>query len=178
MLQHPNLTRFKRYSDRIFMAIFIDIDTHHSYSRRGPNVFGFYSMDNSVNKFLEFFIQSAKTHVMYLKTSIPNLSQDSRPTGIVVDLHRSAHSLKGECLAMGYQTTGELAHLLEIVFHDIKMGTRQVTEELILELTSCIVPLESSLKIIEESGQEQNLSSFSHEFQTRLSIVVPTKPKL
>lgn len=132
-------------------------------------------MDNIPNKFLAFFVQSAKTHIMYMKASLPKLIEDTSPKGIVADLHRSAHSLKGECLAMNYQSTGELAHIMELVLYTVKQGTRTVTQELISQLQSSTAELEKSLSSIESTGRELNVSQATSALSQSTQITVESK---
>ena len=139
----------------------------------GRKTCGVLSMDNSVSKFLAFFLQSAKTHILFMKSSTPRLLHDTSLKGVVVDLHRSAHSLKGECLAMGYATTGELAHMLELVFYEVKQGTRIVSDALLTEVSACIEKLESSLHSIESEGHEENLTEYIKNFQAVTGVAVP-----
>ena len=114
-------------------------------------------MDN-LSQYRELYIQTGKEYVQNLNTALLKLEKKSTDKAAIDEVFRSAHSLKSQSAAMGYQSTGYLCHIIEDVFFEIKNDRLPLSAELADHLFKALDGLDRSLKHIEHKDQEIDLS--------------------
>jgi chemotaxis protein histidine kinase CheA/ActR/RegA family two-component response regulator len=62
---------------------------------------------------IEFFLIEAGEHLQNLNTGLLSLEKDSSDTGVIDELFRAAHTLKGSAAMMGFQGVSDISHKAE-----------------------------------------------------------------
>jgi len=96
-----------------------------------------------LKSYMPLFLQEAKAYVVALKQKIEMNPKD------VVELHRIAHTLKGQCMFMGYQELGYIAYDLQKLFK-LVMDKEKAFDENILTMRSLIGEIETKLNQIQQ----------------------------
>ena len=84
-----------------------------------------------VSKYKELFISEAEEHIESMNNALVELEKDPDDIEIVNQIFRSAHTLKGMALTIGYEKISRLSHDIENVLDRVRRGKLQVTQELI-----------------------------------------------
>ena len=94
-----------------------------------------------VEEFLEFYLLDSQEQIERLGASILDLERDSENIGLINELFRSAHSLKGASGTMGFTAIVEVTHAAEDLLDKVRQGKQPVTHEVIdvlLEVTDVV----------------------------------------
>ncbi len=107
-----------------------------------------------VSQYLEIFLDETKEHLHNLNTQIMELEADPENMGVINEIFRAAHSLKGMAGTMGYKRMQTLTHDMENVFSEVRNGAIKVQPEMIDVLFNCLDALEEYTNNIQESADE------------------------
>jgi len=155
----------------LFLFTIIDTMPPWQYSSSKPCLSVSLFMDeNTKNEFITLFLQTSQGNVSSMKALIAKKQSDKPDPDILSVLYRLAHSLKGECSAMGFVTTAKNSHLLEVVFKKIINNELLFTPELVVDISESINQLEYSLNHIASSGSEIDLTNHISQFEQRTGI--------
>lgn len=110
-----------------------------------------------MSKYLEMFLEEAKEHLQKLNDSLLELEAGKEGTGILDDIFRSAHTLKGMSATMGFTQVAELTHQMENVLHAMRRGEVPVNSDVIDLLFKCVDTLDGMVGDI-AAGGEGNIS--------------------
>lgn len=115
-------------------------------------------MDKS--QFLETFLDEAQSYLTDLNQGILNLESHSFKSEKVIELFRTAHTLKGASRMMGLEHIQSLAHDLEDFFDNYKNKQRELKKEEYDLLFSKVDAIEKSLKSLSSKNKNdiQNIS--------------------
>ncbi|MDR2736466.1 MAG: Hpt domain-containing protein, partial [Gracilibacteraceae bacterium] len=94
-----------------------------------------------VEEFLEFYLLDSQEQIERLGASILDLERDSENIGLINELFRSAHSLKGASGTMGFTAIVEVTHAAEDLLDKVRQGKQPVTHDVIdvlLEVTDVV----------------------------------------
>jgi two-component system chemotaxis sensor kinase CheA len=80
---------------------------------------------------LRMFVQGSETRLADLRDSLVTLESDPDDRAAMDRIFRTAHTLKGNFDAMGYDDTSHLAHAIEDLLHELRDGEMAVTAEVI-----------------------------------------------
>lgn len=127
--------------------------------------------NNSVNNFLNLFLTTAGEHLKRMQQIL--FSQEVSKPEVVEELHRHAHSLKGEFVAMNFLTSGELAHLLELIFAGVKTGSITLSPGYASLLQESLEQLQASLKNIATQRTELDLSEWTLRLMKETGVNLP-----
>lgn len=117
-------------------------------------------MDASdLNKYKQLYLKTAHDYLTLLKNGLRTFEPENLPADTLSEVHRAAHSLKGQSLVMGYTTTGLLCKKIEDILKQIKDGQLPVTKLLLAHLNMATIALEISLETIKKTNREKDLSS-------------------
>lgn len=117
------------------------------------------------SSFKQLFNTSSSENLQQLKTAMSGLSQNPTDSKALELAHRMAHSLKGECLAMQYMSTGTLCRIIEHIFFKIQGKTLVLSDELLNLLQKAADSIEKSLKRIEIENIEEDLTQAAEELK-------------
>src|SRR6185503_18955671 len=115
-------------------------------------------MDSGLAQYKDLFVETGKEYLKSLNDALLKLEKDPGDKDAIAEIFRSAHSLKGQSAAMGYEKTGYLCHAVEDTFFEIKEGRMKATPELADLLFTAFDALSSSIAHIETDGTEVDLS--------------------
>lgn len=107
-----------------------------------------------MEQYLDIFIDEANEHLQNLNESILELEQDAGNTGLINEIFRIAHTLKGMAGTMGFTKMQKLTHDMENVLSEIREGKFSVTSELVDVLFRCLDALEGYNQEISSAGNE------------------------
>ena len=78
---------------------------------------------------IEFFLIEAGEHIQNLNRGLLSLEKDRSDIGMIDDLFRAAHTLKGSAAMMGFQGISDVAHKAEDMLSMFRAGTIQIGKE-------------------------------------------------
>ena len=82
-------------------------------------------------KYIDLFVKEAKEHLAALRNGLLTLRDAEFSAGLIHDLLRSAHTMKGSALMLELKEIGRTAHAMEDLFGEIEQGKRPLTPALI-----------------------------------------------
>lgn len=94
-------------------------------------------MDDTT-KYRELFFEETDEYLQTLNECILELEEHPEEKGLLDEIFRAAHTLKGMAATMGYKTMTELTHSMENVFELFKNGSLKITKEVITLIFSCL----------------------------------------
>ncbi|WP_158056510.1 chemotaxis protein CheA [Halorussus halophilus] len=109
--------------------------------------------------YLQEFIRESEENITELNNSLLELEDDPSDEEAMDSIFRTAHTLKGNFGAMGYQSESDLAHALEDLLDEIRQGRMDVSPEIMDLVFDGVDEIDRALDEIEENGE----SSADHE---------------
>lgn len=107
-------------------------------------------MDTS--QYLEMFIEESKEHLQSCNEHLLELEKNPQDLGIVNEIFRSAHTLKGMSATMGYEDIAALTHMMENVLDAIRNAKIRVTTEILDVVFRAVDYLEEMVMDIASGG--------------------------
>ncbi|MDW0109209.1 chemotaxis protein CheA [Sporosarcina aquimarina] len=107
-------------------------------------------MDTS--QYLDMFLEESKEHVQACNEQLLALEKNPDDLGIVNEIFRAAHTLKGMSATMGYEDIADLTHKMENVLDAIRTSKIRVTAEILDVVFASSDALEEMILNIEEGG--------------------------
>lgn len=107
-----------------------------------------------IASFKKLFLETARGHILSIRNALTELSSLSDKQEALNQIYIASHSIKGECLAMGYMDTGALAQLIEKISHAAKDGKLALTPELLEGIKKAVDKLLASIDSIEREEKE------------------------
>lgn len=107
-----------------------------------------------MNQYMQIFIEESQENLQGLNDNLLKLEKDPNDLGILNEIFRIAHTLKGMSGTMGYTKMQNLTHNAENVLSEIRTGEIKVTSNLIDILFSSLDALENYVDEIINTGGE------------------------
>ncbi len=104
------------------------------------------------NQYLEMFIDESKEHIQACNEHLLELEKNPEDLGIVNEIFRSAHTLKGMSATMGYEDIADLTHKMENVLDAIRNAKILVTTEILDVVFKAVDYLEEMVVDIASGG--------------------------
>ncbi|MCG7342889.1 chemotaxis protein CheA [Sporosarcina sp. ACRSL] len=104
------------------------------------------------NQYLEMFLEESKEHLQACNEHLLELEKNPEDLGIVNEVFRSAHTLKGMSATMGYDDIADLTHKMENVLDAIRNSKINVTSEILDVVFKAVDYLEEMVMDIEAGG--------------------------
>ena len=101
----------------------------------------------------QIFIHESHEQITELNNSLLALESNPEDAEAMDAIFRTAHTLKGNAAAMGYENASALAHALEDLLDEVRQGRIEVSPELMDLLFDGIDELEAMLAEISETGE-------------------------
>lgn len=98
-------------------------------------------MDDT-QKYRDLFFEETDEYLQSLNENLLILEKDTESPGIIDEIFRSAHTLKGMAATMGYTTMTELTHNMENVLDFFKTGKLKVSSEAVSVIFACLDKLQ------------------------------------
>src|SRR6056297_3424423 len=106
-----------------------------------------------MDDYIKDFIRESEENITELNNSLLELEDDPDDEEAMDSIFRTAHTLKGNFAAMGFQDASDLAHAIEDLLDEIRQGEREVTPEVMDFVFAGIDQIETILGEIEEHGE-------------------------
>ena len=94
-------------------------------------------MDDT-QKYRDLFFEETDEYLQSLNDNLLILEKDTESPGIIDEIFRSAHTLKGMAATMGYTTMTELTHNMENVLEQFRQGSLKVTSDVVSVIFKCL----------------------------------------
>ena len=78
---------------------------------------------------IEFFLIEAGEHIQSLNKGLLSLEKDSKNSGMIDELFRAAHTLKGSAAMMGFQGISDVAHKAEDMLGQFRAGSAPIRKD-------------------------------------------------
>ncbi|RKD24255.1 chemotaxis protein CheA [Ammoniphilus oxalaticus] len=105
-----------------------------------------------MNQYLNLFIEESREHLQALNEHLLSLETEPKNEGMVREIFRSAHTLKGMSATMGYEDMASLTHEMENVLDEVRNGKMSVSPEMMDILFQCVDYLEEMVHSISNQG--------------------------
>ncbi|MFJ5622092.1 chemotaxis protein CheW [Peribacillus loiseleuriae] len=105
-----------------------------------------------LNQYLEVFIEESKEHLQTCSEQLLELEKHPQDIGIVNEIFRSAHTLKGMSATMGYEDLANLTHKMENILDEIRNEKIQLSSEIFDVIFLAVDDLEAMVLSIAEGG--------------------------
>ncbi|PAE16425.1 chemotaxis protein CheA [Virgibacillus sp. 7505] len=105
-----------------------------------------------VDQYLGVFIEESKEHLQALNQHLLELEKQPEDIGVVNEIFRSAHTLKGMSATMGYQDLANLTHQMENVLDAIRNHQIKINPEILDVVFEAVDSLEEMVLDIESGG--------------------------
>ncbi|WZL74865.1 chemotaxis protein CheA [Clostridiaceae bacterium 35-E11] len=112
-----------------------------------------------MSQYLEIFIEESKENLQNMNQSLLELEQNPKDNGIVHEIFRIAHTLKGMSSTMGFSKIASLTHQMENVLQSLRNDEISVSERIIDVLFECLDMLEEYINKIVHTGEEGNIDA-------------------
>ena len=103
--------------------------------------------------YLQAFIRESEENITELNNSLLELEDDPSSEAAMDSIFRTAHTLKGNFGAMGFQGESDLAHAIEDLLDEIRQGRMDVTPEVMDLVFSGVDRIDSALGEIDDEGE-------------------------
>ncbi|MBV0903782.1 chemotaxis protein CheA [Haloarcula salina] len=107
------------------------------------------------DQYLDAFIRESEEAITELNNSLLDLESDPSNTEAMDSIFRTAHTLKGNFGAMGFDDAANLAHAMEDLLDEMRQGEMQVTPDLMDLVFAGVDQIEVIVGEIEEHGESQ-----------------------
>jgi two-component system chemotaxis sensor kinase CheA len=105
-------------------------------------------------QYLDMFLDESREYVQTMNDGLLILEKQPEDTGVVQEIFRAAHTLKGMSATMGFSNMAELTHQLENVLDAVRNGGLAVTSEVVDVLLEGADELEAVVDDIAAGGND------------------------
>ena len=113
-----------------------------------------------INSFKEVFAAEARDYLQSLDNDLLSYERNPENDGLVDDMFRAAHSLKGMAGTMGFDELAEFTHEMESVLDLLRKGELKPSTDVLNVLFRSVDTLEV---LLEQTINEQPISSFREQ---------------
>lgn len=105
-----------------------------------------------LSQYLDIFLEESKEHLETINNQLVELERNPQNIGIVNEIFRSAHTLKGMSATMGYEDLASLTHQMENVLDMIRNHKLSVSSNLFDVIFRSVEYLEAMVFSIADGG--------------------------
>lgn len=105
------------------------------------------------DQYLDAFIRESEEEITKLNNSLLELESDPNNQEAMDQIFRTAHTLKGNFGAMGFESAASLAHAMEDLLDEMREGKMHVTPEVMDLIFAGVDQIEAIVNDIEREGQ-------------------------
>jgi two-component system chemotaxis sensor kinase CheA len=125
------------------------------------------------DQYLDAFIRESEEEITKLNNSLLELESDPENREAMDQIFRTAHTLKGNFGAMGFEDASSLAHAMEDLLDEMRDGDMSVTPDVMDLIFRGVDEIEAIVGQIEDQGESQTDTG---ETVTRLRNVLENGP--
>ncbi len=119
------------------------------------------------------YLQTAREQLSIIRKGLLMVRLNPNDVESLKNIHISAHSIKGQSLAMGYQKTALCCRLIEYIFRDALEKKLQFTSELVSAIKDTLDKVSDSLAAVEKTGVELDLTSTEQNLEKLSGVKLP-----
>lgn len=108
-----------------------------------------------MDEYIQDFIRESEDNITELNNSLLELEDDPDDAEAMDSIFRTAHTLKGNFAAMGFQNASDLAHAIEDLLDEIRQGRMEVTAEIMDHVFAGVDSIEVILGEVEAHGESK-----------------------
>lgn len=112
-----------------------------------------------MNQYLDIFIEESKENLQHMNEKLLELENNYDEIGLLNEIFRVAHTLKGMSGTMGFTKIASLTHIMENMLDAMRNSKIKTTSEIIDILFRCFDSLDEYINNIVETGTEGELDS-------------------
>jgi len=105
------------------------------------------------DQYLDAFVRESEEEITKLNNSLLALETDPGDEAAMDQIFRTAHTLKGNFGAMGFEDASDLAHAIEDLLDEMRQGGMAVTPEVMDLIFAGVDQIEAIVHEIEEHGE-------------------------
>ncbi|WP_225333150.1 chemotaxis protein CheA [Halomicrobium urmianum] len=105
------------------------------------------------DEYLDAFVRESEEAITQLNNSLLALESDPEDTEAMDSIFRTAHTLKGNFGAMGFDDASNLAHAVEDLLDEMRQGEMAVTPDVMDLVFAGVDDIEAIVREIEEHGE-------------------------
>jgi two-component system chemotaxis sensor kinase CheA len=105
------------------------------------------------DQYLDAFIRESEEEITKLNNSLLDLESDPGDREAMDQIFRTAHTLKGNFGAMGFDEASNLAHAMEDLLDEIREGEMQVSPDVMDLIFAGVDQIETIVREIESDGE-------------------------
>lgn len=117
------------------------------------------------------FIKAARVRIGELERQLGEIRNDLTNHTVLNEMHISAHSLKGEAYAVGYQHIAELAFVIEKYLKQLIEKRKDFPIEKFPAFSYAIAMVSSAITRLEHENQEPELQDVVKTAREQLGII-------
>ncbi len=125
---------------------------------------------NDFKDYKDTFILSAQKNLQSLKDALGKLQSTPSDKNSINTAYIAAHSLKGECYAMGFINTSSACEKIEKLFLGLKDTNSSASQALLQTVQKALSEIQASIQSIQVSDKENDLTSVVDELSKQLSL--------
>lgn len=107
-----------------------------------------------LSQYMDLFLIEAREHLINLNQSLLELESNSQNVGVLDEIFRAAHTLKGMAATMGFEKVADLTHAMENVLSGLRTHEVEVSDTIINLLFQCLDTLQSMIDNVEARGSD------------------------
>ena len=127
------------------------------------------------NQYMDMFLDESHEHLQSLNEGLLRLEENMEEIGVVNDIFRNAHTLKGMSATMGFAKIAELTHEMEDVLDLVRKEELKLNEDIIDTLFKCLDSLEQMVDSV-GNGEAEDVVDVSDLVAKLSSISKGTPP--
>ena len=121
------------------------------------------------DQYLDAFIRESEEEITKLNNSLLDLESDPNDREAMDQIFRTAHTLKGNFGAMGFEEASHLAHAMEDLLDEMRQGEMEVTPDVMDLIFAGVDQIEVIVGEIEDNGEP---ATETDEMVTQLRAVL------
>jgi len=107
-----------------------------------------------MNQYLDIFVEESREHLQSLNSSLLELEKDPSDKGVLNEIFRVAHTLKGMSGTMGFTRMQRLTHHMEDVLDALRNDRLSADSNIVDILFKCLDALENYVNTVYSTGGE------------------------
>lgn len=112
-----------------------------------------------MSQYLEIFIEESNEHLQHMNQIMLDLENRPDDLGLLNEVFRIAHTIKGMSGTMGFTKVADLTHEMENVLQLVRSQEIDVSEQIVDILFECFDTLEEYINNLSNTGEEGDLDS-------------------
>lgn len=106
-----------------------------------------------VNQYMGMFLEESREHLENLNRCVLELENDPNNLGVLDEIFRSAHTIKGMSATMGFTAIAELTHEMENILDLLRKSELKANAEIIDTVFKCVDTLEQLVENVANDDQ-------------------------